>query len=128
MTETTNNVVEFPRHKIVRENTVDAEVERKRKEKSLISYANSLVEEITENLLMDFDNSGVDVDTDTFAKDFHFLAGIITATVYRSMEIKHDLHQFIDERVRIVKEDAFDILKDLDTLEFDKLEELDKPT
>lgn len=127
MTES-NNVVEFPKHKIVRDNSIDAEAVAKKKQKGLEAFADNLTQEITENMLMDFDNSGINIESDTFTKDFHFLVGILTATIYRTMDLKHDLQDFIDDRVRIVKDEEYDILKSVDTIEFDKLEELDKPT
>lgn len=118
---TEDNIVQFPKHKIVRDNVNNEEL-NKMKEKSLTNFADSLTQEITENMLMDFDNSGINIETETFTKDFHFLVGILTATVYRSMDLKHDLQEFIDERVRIVK------TKDTpETTEFDKLEDLDSP-
>lgn len=121
MTQSTNNIVEFPKHKIVRDNVNNEEL-NKMKEKSLTNFADSLTQEITENMLMDFDNSGINIETETFIKDFHFLVGILTATIYRSMDLEHDLQEFIDERVRIVKS------KDTpETKEFDKLEDLDSP-
>lgn len=120
-----NNVVEFPKHKIVRDASQNTEEMKLRKTKSLTIFADTLTEEITENILMDFANSGIDVENDIFTKDFQFLVGVLTATVYRSMSLEHELHDFIDDRVRIVKSDEDYINLDIpDSIQFD---ELDKP-
>lgn len=126
MTENTNNIVQFPRNKIVRDPSLNTEELNKIKEKSLINFADSLTQEITENILVDFDNSGIDIETETFTKDFHFLVGVLTATIYRTMDIEHELHDFIDQRVKIYKTSEF-LNSTPDTIEFDKLEDLDNP-
>jgi hypothetical protein len=40
-----------------------------------------------------------------------FLTGILSALIYRSLELKHEFHQFIDESVNII---PLDSLEDLD--------------
>lgn len=124
-----NNIVEFPKHKIVRDPFQTSEEGQLRKTKSLEVFADTLTEEITENILMDFANSGLDVENDNFTKDFHFLVGVLTATIYRAMDLKHELHNFIDNRVKILKDgEEFDMnLGSTDSMEFNKIvEELDK--
>lgn len=106
--ELSNNVVEFPRHKIVRDSSQNLEEVKKLKTKSLENYADAIAQEITENILMDLDNSGLDVETRSFTKDFHFFVGVLTATIYRMMDLEHELHNFIDERVKIVKVEVDD--------------------
>lgn len=128
--ELSNNVIEFPKHKIFRENVFDCEEIERKKEKSLKKFADSLTQEITENMLMDFDNSGINIESESFIKDFHFLVNVLTATIYRTTDLKHDLHTFIDERVKLIKVDQTDDQLSIvipKTMEFDELEELDKP-
>lgn len=111
--ELSNNVVEFPKNKIVRDSTQNIEELKKIKTKSLENFADALAQEITENVLMDLDNSGLDTESRTFTKDFHFLVNVLTATIYRMMELEHELHQFIDERVKLVKVDVTDELDNI---------------
>jgi hypothetical protein len=98
---TSNNVLEFPRHKIVRDGSMNIEELQKMKAKSLKNFADALVQEMTENILMDFDNYGIDIESDTFIKDFHYLVAILSATIYRTVGMEHDLHPFLDTKVKL---------------------------
>lgn len=122
-----NNVVEFPKHKIVRDASLNTEEAQALKAKRLELFADTLTEEITENILMDLANSDIDVENDIFTKDFHFLVGVLAAVVYRAMNLDHELHDFIDQRVRIVSKEDIKLNTGMDNIDFNKLvEELDK--
>lgn len=121
-----NNVVEFPKHKIVRDPSLNTEEAKALKAKRLELFADTLTEEVTENILADLANSDIDIENDIFVKDFHFLVGVLTAVVYRAMSLEHELHDFIDKRVKIVSSEDVQI-NGLDSIDFNKLvEELDK--
>lgn len=126
MTNQSNNVVEFPKHKIVRDASLNTEEAQMLKTKRLELFADTLTEEVTENILMDLANSDIDVEDDSFNKDFQFLVGVLTATIYRAMNLKHELHDFIDNRVKIVGIEDVQATS-TDSIDFSKLvEELDK--
>jgi hypothetical protein len=107
-------VVEFPKSKIVREVPVSNEVIEKAKEKGLQNYADSIIDELIENLASDIENSGIDVDSKQFMKDFSFTVDGMRATIYRHFGITHGLHNFIDENVKIVNRKTGEMVDDLD--------------
>ena len=98
----TDNVYNFPKSKIVRDvASENLEAIKKMKDKSLKNFADSLTQEMIDNILSDFDNCGVDIDSDSFNKDFVFLSAILSATVYRSLDLPHELQSFIDDTVKV---------------------------
>lgn len=109
---TSNNVLEFPRHKIVRDGSMNIEELQKMKTKSLQNFTDALIQEMTENMLMDFDNYGIDIESDEFIKDFHYLVAILSATIYRTVGMEHELHPFLEEKVKLTfmeDEDTIDL-------------------
>lgn len=100
-----NNIVEFPKHKIIRDPIPDIEEIKKMKKKSVRNLADNLANEICDSLITDFDNYGIDTEKDSFVKDFVFLSSIVSATIYRTLEIDHELHEFIDTMVNVVEID-----------------------
>lgn len=97
----TTNIVEFPKSKIVRDGALNTEAVNKLKEKSTQNFADTLVQEITESLLLELDNYGIDTEADHFNKDFYFLVSILSAMIYRSLELEHDFHNFLDSYVKV---------------------------
>lgn len=97
-----NNVVEFPKHKIIRDGSLNSDEIKKMKTRSLENFADALVQEITENLLMDFDNYGIDMDKPETEKDFNFFVSVLSAVVYRSLDLRHDFHNFLDTHVKVI--------------------------
>lgn len=98
---TDNNIVQFPKDKIVREG-INVEEVKKAQEKSLKNYADSVVEEVTNALLSEIDNQGLDKEDEKFIRDFNFALTILAASVYRSLKVPHDLHPFLDDYVKTV--------------------------
>jgi molecular chaperone GrpE (heat shock protein) len=96
------NIVEFPKNKIFRDAPVNIELIEKAKEKALASFADSVVETMIDNLLEGLDNFGLDTQEETFIKDFSLTVDAIRATVYRSLGIPHQLHEFIDDNVKLI--------------------------
>lgn len=99
------NVVQFPKNKIVRETLPNIEELNRVKEKGIRNFADTLVADVSANILGDLDNYGIDVDNDEFVKDFHFFVATLCATVYRTLGVDHPLHKFMDESVVIVPMD-----------------------
>lgn len=102
----TDNILSFPQDKIVRHSpSFTEDMLSKMKEKGAQNFADMLVQEITTNILAELSGFGMDIEKDTFGKDFMFLTGVLSATIYRSMDLKHEFHQFIDESVDIIRMD-----------------------
>lgn len=105
-------IVQFPTSRIVREVTPNIEEIEKAKEKSLQKHAETIVEDLVLNIMDAMENYGIDIDKETFERDFTFAADGLRATVYRTFGIEHPLHNFIDTNVQVVKADSFDELKE----------------
>lgn len=110
---TDNNIVQFPKDKIVREG-INVEEVKKAQEKSLKNYADTVVDEVTNALLSEIDNQGLDKEDEKFIRDFNFALTILAASVYRSLKVPHDLHPFLDECVKTAEA----IIKDEEELDF----------
>jgi hypothetical protein len=75
----------------------------KLKEKSTQNFADDLTQELSTMLLTELDNYGIDIEDDRFTKDFMYLVSIMSAIVYRTVDLKHDFHDFLDNNV-VVRE------------------------
>lgn len=117
-------VVKFPTNRIVREVLPNIEEIEKAKEKSIQRHADTIVEDLFLSLLDAIDNYGIETETLDFEKDYAFVVDSIRAAVYRSFNIEHPLHKFIDTNVKVVhaesKEDLMAKIKEL--LEKQKLD------
>lgn len=99
------NVFKFPEHKIVREIPPQIEEIEKAKEKGKQNYAEDIAVDFAESMLTVLDSYGIDQDTDSFDKDLAFTVESIRAMIYRSLGLKHHLHDFIDTHVSVLKKD-----------------------
>ena len=98
----TDNILAFPKNKIVREVPPELEEElAKKKEKSRQNYADAMVEDFVGSLYGELENCGLDTSEVNFQKDFVFAAAALKATVYRNLGIEHPLHKMIDKSVHI---------------------------
>lgn len=101
------DILQFPKSKIVRERTPEIEELTKLKEKGLQKFADALSEDLTDNILHDLSQCGINIEDDTFLKDFYFATMIMNACIYRSVGIEHPMHEFIDKNVQVKeKEDT----------------------
>jgi hypothetical protein len=104
MTSNTNtNVVAFPKNKIVRDTALNTEAVNKMKEKSVQNFADTITVELSDLILFELENFGVDTESAEFTKDFYFMCSILSALVYRSVGIKHEFHEFIDDKVSVAE-------------------------
>lgn len=99
----TDKVVEFPKSKIVREAPLNIEQVEKAKEKGLLNFADSIVDDMIGNIYAELDNCGLDTNGDAFDKDFSFAMDGLRACVFRSLGLKHHLHEFLDTNVTMKK-------------------------
>lgn len=96
-------IVNFPTSRIVREVQPNIEEVEKAKEKGKQKYADGIVAEVATGLLAELENYGIDLESEDgkFNKDFLFLTDVLKSVIYRNMDIKHPLHEFVDENVAI---------------------------
>lgn len=96
-----DNIVEFPKSKIIRDSSLNSEVINKMKEKSTQNFADDLTQELTTMLLNELDNYGVDIEDEQFTKDFYYLVSILSAMIYRTVDLEHEFHDFLDNNVTV---------------------------
>lgn len=101
---TEGNIITFPKNKIIREPVQSIEEIEKLKARGTQNFADALIQDVAENILGEFGSVGLNMETNNFAKDFQFLVHILSATVYRSMNIDHPLHNVIDNQINFVEE------------------------
>jgi hypothetical protein len=103
-------VVNFPSHRIIREHA-DVDIIAKAKQKSTLKFADSITEEMVGNMLEDLENSGIDVETKQFIKDFSMVVDCLRASVYRHFELEHHLHEFIDTNVKMIDKTTRELIE-----------------
>jgi hypothetical protein len=113
----TENVVQFPKSKIVRETPSNDDVVKQYKLKGLCKYADGIVDDIVELMVTEIENHGVDTDSKVFLKDFSMAADALRATIYRQFELEHGLHNFIDENVKVINRQTGKLIEDISDLD-----------
>ena len=97
----TEKVIEFPKHKVVRDVPGDVIEERNRRADQ--KMADSIVDEITGMIITELDNYYVEIENKQFSKDFILVLDSLKAAVYRSFGLDHHLHDFIDDNVTLIE-------------------------
>ena len=103
-------VVNFPSHRIIREHA-DVDIIATAKQKSTLKFADTITEEMVGNMLEDLENSGIDVETKQFIKDFSMVVDCLRASVYRHFELEHHLHEFIDNNVKMIDKTTRELIE-----------------
>jgi hypothetical protein len=106
----TEKVIEFPKHKVVRD--VPGAVLEERNRRADQKMADSIVDELTGMIITELDNYYVEVENKQFAKDLVLVADSIKACVYRSFGLDHHLHPFIDDNVKLIEGDVSSMSKE----------------
>lgn len=106
----TNKIIEFPKHKVVRE--VPNEVVEERNRRSEQKTADSIVDDLTGIIVTELDNYCIDVTSKKFTKDFVLVMDSLKAAVYRSFGIEHHLHDFVDNNVTLIEGDFSGLTKE----------------
>lgn len=101
-------VLEFPKSKIVRENIPDSAEVEKLKEKNKRRYADGIVEEMSQEILMSFSEMGIEMGPN----EFHFLVATLYSIVYRTMKMDHPFHSFIEKNIKLITPDKLKSLKE----------------
>lgn len=94
-------VIQFPEHRIVREATHNIEELKKAKEKSIINFAEGLINDLTFIIYTEMENNGVETDGEKFETDYSFMVDSLRSCIYRTLGINHSLHDFIDTSVQM---------------------------
>ena len=105
-----DKVIEFPKHKVVRE--IPQEVHQARQAKADQKFADAMVDELTGILITELDNFDVAVTDKEFSKDFILVIDALKAAVYRSFGLDHHLHDFIDNNVTLISDGMDGMTKD----------------
>jgi len=98
-----DKVIEFPKHKVVRD--IPGEVFEERNRKADQKMADALVDDMAGFIATELDNFDLNVQDKTFAKDFILVVDALKACIYRQFGLEHTLHQFIDKNISIVDAD-----------------------
>ena len=106
----TDKVIEFPKHKVVRD--IPEEVHIERQAKADQKLADAIVDEVSGIMITELDNYFVGVTDKQFAKDIILVVDALKATVYRSFGIDHHLHEFIDNNVKLIEGDINSFTKE----------------
>ena len=97
----TEKVIEFPKHKVVRDVPGDVMEERNRRADQ--KMADAMVDDIIGMVITELDNYYVEVENKQFTKDFVLVLDALKAAVYRSFGLDHHLHDFIDDNVKLIE-------------------------
>ena len=106
----TDKVIEFPKHKVVRDVPDEVFVERNRKADQKV--ADAMVEEISGFMLTELDNYDVEVENPVFVKDFIVVVDALKSTIYRSFGIDHPFQNFVDKNVSVYDADFGSLSKE----------------
>lgn len=118
------NVYQFPKDKIVREVQPNIDEIERAKHKSLLNYADMIVDDLIGSILDSLDNQGIEVEKEEFQKDLSFTIDAMRASVYRYFGLEHTLHKFIDENVQIVPKGLADMMNGAENISDELMEEL----
>ena len=97
--ETPKKVIEFPKHKVIRE---VPEQLQERDRRANQKYADTITDDLTSMLITELDNFMVDVQDKKFTRDLVLVVDALKAAIYRSLGLDHHLHDFIDKNVKLI--------------------------
>jgi len=106
----TDKVIEFPKHKVVRD--IPGEVLEERARRADQKLADTIVDELTGIMITELDNYYVDVQDKQFSRDFILVIDSLKAAVYRSFGFDHHLHPFIDDNVKLIEGNTNEMTKE----------------
>lgn len=107
----TDKVIEFPKHKVVRD--IPGEVLEERQKRADQKMADSIVEEITSLIVTELDNYYVAVEEESFTKDLVLMVDALRATVYRQFGFEHHLHPFVEKNIKIISKKEAEEMEDM---------------
>jgi len=96
----TDKVIEFPKHKVVRD--IPGNVLEERARRADQKMADAIVSDLTAIILTELDNYDVNIEEESFAKDVVLMVDTLRATVYRQFGFEHHLHPYIEKNIKII--------------------------
>ena len=107
----TDKVIEFPKHKVVRD--IPGNVLEERARRADQKMADSIVEEITAIIITELDNYNVNIEEESFAKDVVLMVDTLRAAVYRQFGFEHHLHPYIEKNIKIISKKDAEAMEDM---------------
>ena len=107
----TEKVIEFPKHKVVRDLPGNVIEERQRRADQ--KMADSIVEELTGIIITELDNYNVNIEDESFTKDLVLVVDALRATVYRQFGFEHHLHPYIEKNIKIISKEDAEAMEDM---------------
>lgn len=98
-----DKVIEFPKHKVVRD--VPGEVLEERNRKADMKMADALVDDLAGIIVTELDNFDIDIENKTFSKDFIVVVDALKAAIYRTFGLEHRFHEFTDKNISVFDAD-----------------------
>ena len=106
-----DKVIEFPKHKVVRDIPGDVIEERNRRADQ--KMADSIVSELTAIILTEMDNYNLDIEEELFTKDLVLTVDALRATIYRQFGFEHHLHPYIEKNIKIISKKDAEAMEDM---------------
>lgn len=106
-----DKVIEFPKHKVVRDLPGNVMEERQRRADQ--KMADSIVEELTSIIITELDNYNVNIEDESFTKDLVLTVDALRATVYRQFGFEHHLHPYIEKNIKIISKKDAEAMEDM---------------
>ena len=103
----TDKVIEFPKHKVVRD--IPLEQMKARQAKADQKFADAIVDDLTGIIITELDNFQIEVKDKQFSKDLILVVDSLKAAVYRSFGLDHALHDFIDKNITLINGEFDDL-------------------
>ena len=107
----TEKVIEFPKHKVVRDLPGNVMEERQRRADQ--KMADSIVEELTSIIITELDNYNVNIEDESSTKDLVLTVDALRATVYRQCGFEHHLHPYIEKNIKIISKKDAEAMEDM---------------
>lgn len=107
----TEKVIEFPKHKVVRDIPGDVIEERNRRADQ--KMADSIITELTSIIITELDNYNVNIEDESFTKDLVLTVDALRATVYRQFGFEHHLHPYIEKNIKIISKKDAEAMEDM---------------
>jgi len=103
-------IIQFPKNKIVRMPVEPDEPEKLAKSNRRL--ADNLISELTTDLVNELSiGYDLDVTTPSFQKDFSYAMECVRASIYRSFDLDHPFHEYIDANVKVASKEELAGLK-----------------
>jgi len=107
----TDKVIEFPKHKVVRD--IPGNVLEERARRADQKMADAIVSDLTAIILTELDNYDVNIEEESFAKDVVLMVDTLRATVYRQFGFEHHLHPYIEKNIKIISKKDAEAMEDM---------------